>query len=338
MKNYKELPVPVENLTEKCGSIYNPKFNDIADVARGWAKKHNITCSNEDEEQVVLLAIDNQNSFVMPDGELSVMGAVEDNMRLCEFIYKNLNNITCIFPTMDTHSSTQIFHPIFWVNKKGQHPKPLTVISLDDVKKDKWRFNENILTDIFDNEFAYMDKAEVDGYIFGYVKALDKKGKFPLTVWPYHALLGSVGHALTSAFSEACFFHSVARQVPCKPYVKGTNFLTEHYSVFRDEYGEESDPDSTGNIVSADKIIIAGQAKSHCVSWTIADLLDFMVDKYDDPKISNKIYLLEDCTSPVVVPGVIDYTEKADKDFRRFAEAGVNIVKSTTPINEWKGM
>ncbi|MHC5830176.1 MAG: isochorismatase, partial [Nostoc sp.] len=44
------------------------------------------------------------------------------------------------------------------------------------------------------------------------------------------------------------------------------------------------------------------------------------------------IYLLEDCTSPVVVPGVVDYTEQADAAFTRFAEAGMHIVKSIEPI------
>jgi len=28
-----------------------------------------------------------------------------------------------------------------------------------------------------------------------------------------------------------------------------------------------------------------------------------------------KVYLLEDCTSPVVIPGVIDYTDLADAAF-----------------------
>ncbi len=47
------------------------------------------------------------------------------------------------------------------------------------------------------------------------------------------------------------------------------------------------------------------------------------------------MYLLEDCTSPVVVPGVVDYTEEADDAVRRFAEAGMNVVRSTDPIESW---
>ena len=36
-------------------------------------------------------------------------------------------------------------------------------------------------------------------------------GKFALTVWPYHAMLGGIGHALVSAVEEAMFFHAIAR-------------------------------------------------------------------------------------------------------------------------------
>jgi len=60
-------------------------------------------------------------------------------------------------------------------------------------------------------------------------------------------------------------------------------------------------------------VIIAGQAKSHCVAWTIEDLLNEI--NGSDAALAQKIYLLEDCTSPVVIPGVIDYTEDADSAF-----------------------
>ena len=48
-----------------------------------------------------------------------------------------------------------------------------------------------------------------------------------------------------------------------------------------------------------------------------------------DPELAKKIYLLEDCSSPVVVPGVVDHTDAADAAYERFAAAGMNIVKST---------
>jgi nicotinamidase-related amidase len=82
-----------------------------------------------------------------------------------------------------------------------------------------------------------------------------------------------------------------------------------------------------------DAVIIAGQAKSHCVAWTIADLLTEIQEK--DPSLAKKVYLLEDCTSPVVVPGIVDYAQPADEAFKRFAAAGMHLVKSTQPLDSW---
>ena len=76
-----------------------------------------------------------------------------------------------------------------------------------------------------------------------------------------------------------------------------------------------------------DRLIIAGQAKSHCVAWTVSDLLDDILAV--DPQLAKKVYLLEDCTSPVVVPGVVDHTDAADAAYEWFAKAGMHIVKST---------
>jgi len=39
-----------------------------------------------------------------------------------------------------------------------------------------------------------------------------------------------------------------------------------------------------------------------------------------------------------VVPGAIDYTEQADAAYRRFAEAGMHVVRSTDPIASWPGI
>jgi nicotinamidase-related amidase len=80
-------------------------------------------------------------------------------------------------------------------------------------------------------------------------------------------------------------------------------------------------------LLESDKLIIAGQAQSHCVAWTVNDLLTEI--NTIDPKLARKIYLLADCTSPVVIPGVVDYTAQADAAYQRFAAAGMNIVRST---------
>ena len=89
-------------------------------------------------------------------------------------------------------------------------------------------------------------------------------------------------------------------------------------------------------LIEFDVVIVAGQAKSHCVAWTIDDLLHELSSRQRE--LVKKVYLLEDCTSPVVVPGVVDFTEPANEAFRRFADAGMNLVKSTESIASWPGM
>lgn len=91
-----------------------------------------------------------------------------------------------------------------------------------------------------------------------------------------------------------------------------------------------------GTVSDFDVVIIAGQAKSHCVAWTINDLLNEIA--VQDVNLAKKVYLLEDCTSPVVVSGVIDYTDQADAAFKKFADAGMHIIKSSDPISSWPGM
>ena len=80
-------------------------------------------------------------------------------------------------------------------------------------------------------------------------------------------------------------------------------------------------------------MVVAGQAKSHCLAWTIDDLLS--EDDVREHALAERTYLLEDCTSPVVVPGVVDYTDEADAAFERYAAAGMHVVSSTDPIEEW---
>jgi len=150
-------------------------------------------------------------------------------------------------------------------------------------------------------------------------------------------MLGGIGHALVSAIEEACFFHTIARQQQTRIELKGTHPLTEHYSVFRpevmtDPQGEAIASANTAlidHLLGFDRLFIAGQAKSHCVAWTVADLLAAIRQR--DPHLAQKIYLLEDATSPVVVPGVVDFTETANTAFSQFAAAGMHRVTTEQP-------
>jgi nicotinamidase-related amidase len=334
-----QLPTPDYFDTKKVSEVWRVPYQERAAQAKEWAEKYSIQPATSDTNQICLLIIDAQNTFCLPEFELFVggrsgSGAVYDNLRLCEFIYRNLNAITTIAPTMDTHTAMQIFHPIFWINEAGEHPlAAATLITLEDVQQGIWKVNPAIAHSIANGNYSALQK-----HALHYVQKLSEDGKYPLTIWPYHSMLGGIGHALVSAVEEAIFFHSIARNSQALFEIKGGNPLTENYSVLRPEVLEGPDGNSIAQknasfidkLLGFDAIIIAGQAKSHCVAWTIDDLLTEILAR--DRKLAKKVYLLEDCTSPVVVPGVVDFTEQADAAFQRFAAAGMNVVKSTQLI------
>ena len=339
-----QLPIPQHFNPALAESVWRVPYVTRAAEAEAWAKAHGLRPAASDKFRICLLPIDCQNTFCLPDFELFVggrsgKGAIEDNVRLCEFIYRELGVITMIAPTMDTHVVMQIFHPFFWVNENGEHPiGNQTIILLDEVERGKWRVNPAVASIAGGNYVALQRHA------LHYVRRLTEGGKYPLMVWTYHAMLGGIGHALASVVEEALFFHNIARASQTGFEIKGGNPLTENYSVLRPEVldGADGTPVAQKNarfikkLLSFDAVVIAGQAKSHCVAWSIDDFLTEIVAI--DPDLAKKVYLLEDCTSPVVIPGVVDFTKQADDAFARFADAGMHIVKSTDPIASWPGI
>jgi nicotinamidase-related amidase len=338
-----ELPIPSHFNPEKVGEVWKVPYQDRVGEAEQWAKTHRIQPASRDAFRISLVLVDVQNAFCIPGFDLYVggptgTGAVDDNRRVCEFIYRNLDVITEICPTMDTHQAIQIFHSIFMVNAKGEHPAPFTLVSAEDVEKGVWKFNPDL------SHALGIDAEYGQRYLRHYTRKLKEGGKYDLTVWPYHAMLGGIGHALVSSVEEAVFFHTIARQSQADFQVKGRNPLTENYSVLRPEVLADSEGKAIDRknerfikkLLEFDAVIIAGQAKSHCVAWTIDDLLNEMI--LSDKRLVEKAYLLEDCSSPVVIPGVADYSDPANAAFRRFAEAGMHVVRSTDPLIRWPGI
>jgi nicotinamidase-related amidase len=333
-----QLPIPPHFHPDRVGNIWRVPYQQRADAAKTWAKRCGIPAVTRDRPQVILLAIDVQNTFCMPDFELFVGGtsgraAVDDNIRLCEFIYHNLGDIDHIVATLDTHRAMQIFHPIFWLDEQGEHPTPaVTQITLADIQSGKWRVNPHC-----------GEIERLQAYALHYVDRLTDSGKYPLTIWPYHAMLGGIGHALVPAVEEAIFFHGIARQSQANFSIKGNNPLTENYSalapeVFTDDRGAQiaaKNSELIEYLLTATAVIIAGQAQSHCVAATVSDLLTEI--QAIDPQLARRVYLLTDCTSPVVIPGVVDYTDRANSEYQRFAQAGMNLIKSTDNLADLLG-
>lgn len=329
-----ELPIPDFFDVDRVASVWRIPYEERARQARDWARLHKLEPASVDSTKTWFLLIDVQNTFCIPDFELYVggrsgRGAVQDNTRLSRFIYRNLGAITHISATMDTHQAMQVFHAIFFVGRDGNHPAPYTDIHASALREGTWTFNPALA-----GEFGIAPDYGQQ-MMLHYAEELEKKGKYALTVWPYHAMLGGIGHALVSSVEEALFFHSIARTTQYEVEIKGDKPFTENYSVVGPEVltgpmGETlgaHNPKFIEQLRQYDRLIVAGQAKSHCVAWTMQDLLDDI--NAVDPSLAGKVHLLEDCTSPVVVPGVVDHTDAADAAYERFAAAGMHIVQST---------
>jgi len=329
------LPLPRFFDPARAASVYRVPYQERAGAASAWAEAHGIRPAAEDEKRVVLLLIDVQNTFCLPEFELFVAGrsgrgAVEDAARIAELLYRRLDSVTQVVATLDTHAAAQIFHPLFWLDANGRHPAPHTVIRFEDVESGRFRVNPRLAP-------LVVPRKDFDLAEWGrrYARRLAEGGKYPLVVWPYHSMLGGIGHAMVALVEEAVFFHSVARLAPTRLEIKGRHPLTENYSALRPEVGEDDrgqplvppNRELVEHLLGFDEIWVAGEAKSHCVAWTLEDLLAEI--RARDEALARRVVLLDDCASAVVVPGVVDFTDEAEAAYARFAAAGMRRASST---------
>lgn len=350
-----EMPLPPHYDPKKVGSIYRVPYQNIVNPAEGlsyqaraWAKQHGLKNAATDKVKMCVLVIDCQNTFCNPDFELFVAGrsgtgAIDDTRRLCEFIYRNLHRVTKIAATMDTHTAMQIFHDVYFINDQGEHPAPFyPPILADDLKSGKWKVNPAIANDLGNYMTLQQD-------VIYYLTELENAGRYKHTVWPYHAMLGGIGHALVPSFEEVCFFHNLARSSQTTIRTKGGIAYRERFSAMREEVltgvgGKpmgQKDTELFKMLLTYDYVVFFGQAKSHCVAWTIRDILQEVLAV--DKRLANKFYVVEDGSSPVVVPGV-DYTDAANAAIDEFRNAGMNVVRvnddngNPVPIESWPGV
>jgi len=259
--------------------------------------------------KIDFLIIDPQNDFAHPSGQLFVPGAEEDSQRLREVLKRYLPKINKIHLTLDTHHPVHIAHPIFWIDQQGQHPQPFTIITAQAIRQQHWQ--------------TY--RPEFQKRAYDYVDALEAHGRYQLTIWPPHCLIGSFGHNIVAPVAEVIreWEHSFA----VTDYIfKGANIWTEHYSALQADVPDPEDPATQLNtrllkaLEQADRVICSGQALSHCVANTLRDIVTHI------PQV-DKFILLEDTTS--AVPGFETIGQAFLEEMRAH---GMRIAKSTASL------
>lgn len=296
----------------RVGTLYVPNYLAVTDAARAAG----IAPAGEDTTRTLLLLIDAQVDFVHTDGALSVPGAVEDTRRTIEWLYRNLSRVSAIAASLDSHLPVQIFSPSWWVDADGAHPQPFTVIAHEDVVTGRWRA-------------LYLSEWSLD-----YTERLERDAKKQLMIWQYHTLIGTTGHALTPALHEAIVYHAAARHIAPIFLQKGMIAQTEHYSIIEPEVKVPDQPGGDVNhaflqmLRTYDSIVVAGQAKSHCVLETVTSLMRLFAD---DPAMISRLNLLTDCMSSVAHP-TIDFDVMADAAYADFSTQGLRLITSEMPF------
>lgn len=284
------------------GGHSSVNLNSIIELA----EREQFEPAANDSPRRLLLAIDVQKDF-MEGGALAVPGSIGDVERITRFIYNNMAGLTRIMCSLDTHTPYQIFHQCWWANSDGDHPAPYTIITYDDVNKGRWR---PIVGDPRDS--------------IEYLQGLESAGKKQLCIWPYHCIAGTEGHGLENEFAKMVYFHTVCRKSADRMIPKGQDPLSEMYGIIKPEFDKKNFlnmPVLTA-LEKYDEIYVVGEAASHCLMESVLQGAEYFQDR---PEITQKITILEDCTSPI--PGYEAATQDA---FDRLKSTyGIKFEKST---------
>lgn len=260
--------------------------------------------------KIHLVVIDPQTDFCHPDGALFVPGAPADMERLAAMLARVGTKIEKIHVTLDSHHDIHIAHPIWWVDSKGNHPDPFTIIAAKDVENGVWSAK----------------KPSQQKRSLAYVKALEKNGRYPLCIWPPHCLIGSEGYSVVPALFEQLQKWEREQFFPVNYLTKGSNLYSEHYGALQADVPDPADPSTQLNtgfintLEEADIILLAGEAGSHCLANTVIDL----ANNFGDESYIAKLHLLEDATSPVAG------FEQTQTDFiEQMTKRGMKLTKTT---------
>ncbi len=267
---------------------------------------------------VHLLVIDPQNDFCdlpearRPNGSapaLPVAVADADMQRLAALIGDTGAAIDAITLTLDSHQRLDIAHPTFWQRRDGAGVTPFTGITAKQVREGRFQ----------PRDAASLPRA------LAYLDALEARARYTLMVWPVHCETGTWGHEVHAEVASACKAWEARWGRGAQSVRKGENPWTEHYSAVLAEVPDADDPHTQLNLAliasldHADRILIAGEASSHCVRATTEDIVANLPGARPE-----RIALVTDCMSPVG-----GFAAQHDKFFAAMRALGVELVTST---------
>ena len=266
-----------------------------------------------------LLLIDPQNDFcdlpahLCPVGctpSLPVAGAHADLQRVARWLQAQAASIDHITVTLDAHQTFDIAHPDFWEDSDGQPVSPFTPISAAQVQAGVFR--PRLATHL--------------PRTLAYLQALEAGGRYTLMVWPVHCEIGSWGQGMHAEVLTACRQWQQLRQRAVLHVFKGSHPWTEHYSALQAEVPDTQVPETLLNqrllqtLLQAQRLVVAGQASSHCVRATVEHLLEHAPTGF-----AQRLVLLTDGMSPVH-----GFAAQHDAFLQRMQAAGAQLATTAT--------
>src|SRR5688572_532931 len=97
------LPAPAFYERSLVPMVHVERAALVADAAREFARAHEVAPAKTDKMRILAFGIDAQIGFATPGASLFVPGAVEDTQRTVEWLYRNLDRITQLHFSLDTH-------------------------------------------------------------------------------------------------------------------------------------------------------------------------------------------------------------------------------------------
>ncbi len=308
MRRIKELAAknPDKDIMEILDMVDKEKEVNFTDILH-MGLQEDVEPAERDIKKTLLMVIDQQFDFE-DNGTLAVPGAIEDCKRLTRFLYKNLDKITRVMCSLDTHMFFHVFSECCWIDEDGNYVKPYTQILKEDCDDGKY-------TPVMYPKI-YRD----------YLTGLDKQSKKKLMIWTQHCLESTKGWLPEQELVKLIYFHEAARKIRPLWVEKGKSPFSEMYGIFAEEYPKDGvykvNTKLTDAVAGYDMIIIAGEAKSHCV---LESLKQFLAVYSDRPEITSKVYFLMDCCS--CIPGTEAETMAELEALKK--QYNINLVNST---------
>jgi nicotinamidase/pyrazinamidase len=257
------------------------------------------------EKRNVLFVIDPQFDFCDPNGALYVPGADQDMKRLYTWVYKNVQYLDGFVVSVDSHQLPSVFFYDWFVDAQEKPVEPFNTITSADLISGKVKAVHQP-----DDTLRYVQYLE------------ETPEKYSLTVWPHHCLIRTKGHELNDDLVSAiAFWKRNHLDLEYEYIIKGLDTLMEQYGAF---YPETRFPNPATMMFAkqyADKIadhthiFIAGEAASHCVPYSVEQLITLR------PDCVSKIIFLTDCMSPVK-----GYEADTQKWMKKFEAQGIRFM------------